>query len=83
MELIVHGQTKGLDVLPQSRNTTVASEGIEDSYDRDQFAADHSLYVILSVSDISCETDRSIHFSCMSDSTDSTRNPLGPRIIFL
>ena len=83
MELIIRRLTKGLDLLPLSRNTAMASVGVEDSFGRDQFAADLSLSVIHSVSNISCETGRSIRFFHVYDSMDSTRNPFGLRKIFL
>jgi hypothetical protein len=75
--------TKGLDLPPLPRNTVMASAGNEDGFGGDQFAADHSLYVIHSVSDISYGTGLSIRFSRVSDSIDSTGNSFGPGKILI
>jgi hypothetical protein len=75
MELITGRPHKGLVLLPLYRDVTTASVRIEGGGGTRQFIAKLSLYLIHLVSDISCETDRSIHFLPVFDCAGLTRSP--------
>ena len=75
MELMIRRPAKGLDLLPLFQDAMEASVRTKESSGSELLVDGHSLYVIHSVSDISCETDRSIHFLPVFDCAGLTRSP--------